>query len=66
LNPELKNWEEVGNSAELNKRGCWGGVNMIKVHYIHVRKCHNKTYYFIQLICANLKDEKWLDVWLRE
>jgi hypothetical protein len=29
------------------------GVNMIKVHHIHVWKCHNETHYFVQLVYAN-------------
>jgi hypothetical protein len=34
------------------------GINMIKVHYIHVRKCHCETHYFIQLIYAHKKKKR--------
>jgi hypothetical protein len=30
-----------------------GEVNMIKVHCIHVRKCHNETHYFLQFLLKN-------------
>jgi hypothetical protein len=33
---------------------------MIKVHNIHVWKCHNETHYFVQLIYINKKLKKSL------
>jgi hypothetical protein len=30
-------------------------VNLIWIHFIHVRKCLNKAHYFVQLVCANKK-----------
>jgi hypothetical protein len=32
---------------------------VIKVHYIHALKSHDETHYFVDLIYANKKDEKW-------
>jgi hypothetical protein len=31
---------------------------MIKVHYTHVWKCHNKTHYFVQLMYTDKKMKK--------
>jgi hypothetical protein len=42
-------------------RGRWRvmrEVIMVKVHYIHVWKCHNETHHFVQLIYANFKKKK--------
>jgi hypothetical protein len=39
--------EEGGTSQGVE------GVNMTKVHYIPVSKCHNETHYCAQLIYAN-------------
>jgi hypothetical protein len=30
-----------------------GGIT-IKVRYVHVRKCHNETHYFVSLIHAKI------------
>jgi hypothetical protein len=29
---------------------------VIKVHYLHIWKCHNESHYFVQLIYANKRD----------
>jgi hypothetical protein len=29
-----------------------GEINMIRVHCMHVQKCHNKAHYFVRLIYA--------------
>lgn len=41
----LKNVEE-----ENGKQDKGDVVNMIKVHCMHVCKCHNKTHYFLHVI----------------
>jgi hypothetical protein len=37
-----------------------GGVNMIKLQYIHALKYHNETSHFVQLICAKIFNKKVL------
>jgi hypothetical protein len=34
------------------------GMNMIQSHYMHVRKSHTETHYFVQLIYTNKKCNK--------
>lgn len=56
-----KTQKQKGDS--LGKGGKWlegagetvMGVNMVKVPYTYVRKCHNETHCFIQLMHANNK-----------
>lgn len=38
----------------LNVKKCWGVVNTLKVHYVHVGKC-DETHASIQVIYANKK-----------
>jgi hypothetical protein len=38
----MESEKEKGNKTEQ-----WGEVNMTKVHYMHVCKCHNETSYLL-------------------
>jgi hypothetical protein len=44
-----------GGGGEEGWESIIEGVNMIKVNYIYIWKCHNETHYTIQLMCANKK-----------
>jgi hypothetical protein len=47
-------------------KGRWGsgikrtirGVNVIKVHYMHIQKCHKGTHYFVQYILIKILKRK--------
>jgi hypothetical protein len=54
-----KNRKQGGKEGGVLRKSNIDGVNLIKVYYIHVYKCHNETSLYNQFMLTKFLKEHW-------